>query len=212
MIQESISEQQTASQTGDNFNKKQFSRSLPKKRGCSNCIQLYEEVQKMNNMVQQMKRVEQLLLNQVKDVKVQLEDVTRQNIRYQNTIDELNKELNNIQDKLHQESMTNGIQSKTNIELKRNILQLEQDAIKIKKDSQVYEDELSNLKVAYSHEHKFIESLLHMVMSCHPSQKELPTLKQAWKWLKMILSDYMQLKQQSKRQENSGQSSSSTNK
>ncbi|CAD8137880.1 unnamed protein product [Paramecium pentaurelia] len=46
---------------------------------------------------------------------------------------------------------------------------------------------------------KFINSIVDLVIQCHPinhfpSQK--PDLKQCWRWLKKILNDYIQLKQQ----------------
>ncbi|CAD8063992.1 unnamed protein product [Paramecium sonneborni] len=190
--------------------KKSYSRSLPRHQQ-----NLDQEIQKLNDIIVQLRKVEQLLLNQVKDLKIELEEQFKNSNRNQKYIDELNKELQQMSDKLHSEIMYNGQLQKINIELKKTILKLEQDIITTNKLNQDVSEELQILKSKYSHEHKFIESLLHMVISCHPdnSFREQPSLKQTWKWLKLILADYMTLKQQSRNfQENSGQSSSSTNK
>ncbi|CAD8067927.1 unnamed protein product [Paramecium sonneborni] len=190
--------------------KKPYSRSLPRQQQG-----LDQEIQKLNDIIVQLRKVEQLLLNQVKDLKIELEEQFKNSNRNQKYIDELNKELQQMSDKLHNEIMHNGQLQKINIELKKTILKLEQEVITTNKLNQDISEELQILKSKYSHEHKFIESLLHMVVSCHPdnSFREQPSLKQTWKWLKLILADYMILKQQSRNfQENSGQSSSSTNK
>ncbi|CAD8165734.1 unnamed protein product [Paramecium pentaurelia] len=190
--------------------KKSYSRSLPRQQQ-----NLDQEIQKLNDIIVQLRKVEQLLINQVQDLKIELEEQFKNSNRNQKYIDELNKELQQMSDKLHSEIMHNGQLQKINIELKKSILKLEQEVITTNKLHQDISEELQILKSKYSHEHKFIESLLQMVISCHPdnSFREQPSLKQTWKWLKLILADYMTLKQQSRNfQENSGQSSSSTNK
>ncbi|CAK75968.1 unnamed protein product (macronuclear) [Paramecium tetraurelia] len=192
------------------FTKKSSSKSLPKRQK-----DLDEEIQNLNNVITQLRKVEQLLLNQVKDLKNQLEIKYKSSNTDQECIDELNKELNQLSNKLHHEIMHNSQQQKTNIELQKTILKLEQDLITSNQKNQDISEELQIIKSKYSHEHKFVESLLHMVISCHPenSFREQPSLKQAWKWLKSILSDYLQLKQKTRNyQEGSSQSSSSTNK
>ncbi|CAD8152543.1 unnamed protein product [Paramecium pentaurelia] len=178
------------------FTKKSSSKSLPKRQK-----DLDQEIQNLNNVITQLRKVENLLLSQIKDLKNQLEVQYKNSNKDQECIDELNKELNQLSNKLHHEIMHNSQQQKSNIELQKSILKLEQDLI--------------TRRSKYSHEHKFVESLLHMVISCHPenSFREQPSLKQAWKWLKSILSDYLQLKQKTRNyQEGSSQSSSSTNK
>ncbi|CAD8057818.1 unnamed protein product [Paramecium primaurelia] len=190
--------------------KKSYSRSLPRQQQ-----NLDQEIQKLNDIIVQLRKVEQLLINQVQDLKIELEEQFKNSNRNQKYIDELNMELQQMSDKLHNEIMHNGQLQKINIELKKSILKLEQEVITTNKLNQDISEELQILKSKYSHEHKFIESLLQMVISCHPdnSFREQPSLKQTWKWLKLILADYMTLKQQSRNfQENSGQSSSSTNK
>ncbi|CAK75474.1 unnamed protein product (macronuclear) [Paramecium tetraurelia] len=193
-----------------NLTKKSSSRSLPKRQK-----DLDEEIQNLNNVINKLRKVEQLLLNQIKDLKHQLEVQYKSSNKDQECIDELNKELNSISNKLHHEIMHNSQQQKTNIELQKSILKLEQDLITSNQKNQDISEELQIVKSKYSNEHKFVESLLHMVISCHPehSFREQPSLKQAWKWLKSILSDYLALKQQTRNQkEGSSQSSSSTSK
>lgn len=75
--------------------------------------------------------------------------------------------------------MANGQHSKANIDLKKSILMLEQEALTTSKQMQELGAELAASRAKYAHEHKFIESLLHMVMSCHPdsSFREPPSLK-----------------------------------
>ncbi|CAD8155373.1 unnamed protein product [Paramecium octaurelia] len=190
--------------------KKSSSRSLPKRQK-----DLDEEIQNLNNVINKLRKVEQLLLNQIQDLKHQLEVQYKSSNKNQESIDELNQELNSISNKLHHEFMHNSQQQKTNIELQKLILKLEQDLITSNQKNQDISEELQIVKSKYSNEHKFVESLLQMVISCHPehSFREQPSLKQAWKWLKSILSDYLALKQQTRIQkEGSSQSSSSTTK
>ncbi|CAK65804.1 unnamed protein product (macronuclear) [Paramecium tetraurelia] len=115
------------SQTGrkslnSDVQKKSYSRSLPKQQH-----NLDQEIQKLNDIIVQLRKVEQLLLNQVKDLKHQLEEQFKNSNRNQKYIDELNKELQQMSDKLHSEIMHNGQLQKINIELKKTILKLEQE-------------------------------------------------------------------------------------
>ncbi|CAD8143956.1 unnamed protein product [Paramecium octaurelia] len=46
-------------------------------------------------------------------------------------------------------------------------------------------------------ETKFLNCVLDMVRVCHPSDKQI-TLKYAWKWLKYVVDDYIELRKRNK--------------
>ncbi|CAD8057109.1 unnamed protein product [Paramecium primaurelia] len=124
--------------------KKSSNRSLPKKQQ-----DLDEEIQNLNNVINKLRKVEQLLLCQIKDLKHQLEIQYKSSNKDQECIDELNKELNSISNKLHHEIIHNSQQQKTNIELQKSILKLEQDLIISNQENQDISEELQIIKYYY---------------------------------------------------------------
>ena len=48
-------------------------------------------------------------------------------------------------------------------------------------------------------EQQFLKCVVDMVTSCQPPTREVISLKCAWRWLKSVLDDYMQLKKQHER-------------
>ncbi|CAD8067142.1 unnamed protein product [Paramecium sonneborni] len=126
------------------FTKKSSSRSLPKTQK-----DFDEEIQILNDVIIQLRKVEQILLNQIKDLKSQLEEQYKHSNKHQEYIDELNKELNKLSNKLHHEIMNNSQQQKTNIELQKSILKLEQDLITSNQKNQDISEELQKIKQYY---------------------------------------------------------------
>lgn len=50
-------------------------------------------------------------------------------------------------------------------------------------------------------ETKFMNCVMDMVKVCHPNDKHI-SLKYAWKWLKFVVDDYIELKKRSNLQTN----------
>ncbi|CAD8068498.1 unnamed protein product [Paramecium sonneborni] len=179
----SVCSQPTASQTGENFNQKKVSFARTKNFvKCPNCEQLDLQLKKTAEQIQ---NIEELLIS----FQQQIEDQNLQNKKQKQKYDELLIEMQIISEKHHQELINNGILQKQNIELRKEILKLEQNISKIQ--CQIYEPSKR------TSEQKFIESLIQMFMSFHSKVQfpATPQLKQVWKWLKQIISEYAILKQ-----------------
>ncbi|CAD8063234.1 unnamed protein product [Paramecium sonneborni] len=123
---------------------KKSSRSIPKKTN-----NLDEDIQNLNNVIVKLRKVEQILLNQIKDLKNQLEVQQKSSHKDFECIEELNKELNQLSNKLHHEIMHNSQQQKINIELQKSILRLEQDLITSNQQNQDISEELQKIKYYY---------------------------------------------------------------
>ncbi|CAD8154921.1 unnamed protein product [Paramecium pentaurelia] len=179
----SVCSQPTASQTGENFHQKKvtFARSKHVTK-CSNC-QL-QDVQ-LKKMAEQIQNIEEQLISFQK----QIDEKNQQNKKQKQKQEELLIELQIISEKHHQELINNGILQKQNIELRKEILKLEQDISKVECQNQE--------PLKRTSEQKFIESLIQMFMSFHQKVQfpTKPQLKQVWKWLKQIVSEYAILKQ-----------------
>ncbi|CAD8148656.1 unnamed protein product [Paramecium octaurelia] len=179
----SVCSQPTASQTGENFHQKKvtFARSKHVTK-CQNC-QLQDL--KLKKLTEQIQNIEELLIS----FQQQVEEQNQENKKQKQKQEELLLELQIISEKHHQELINNGILQKQNIEFRKEILKLEQDISK---------NQCQNLEpTKRSSEQKFIESLIQMFMSFHSKVQfpAPPQLKQVWKWLKQIVSEYAILKQ-----------------
>ena len=70
------------------------------------------------------------------------------------------------------------------------------DELSVGRNSAPRERELAELLHYKKNTQKFVDSITEMVMECSPKEywKAKPSLKQIWKWLKNIITDYIDLK------------------
>ncbi|CAD8089397.1 unnamed protein product [Paramecium sonneborni] len=179
----SVCSQPTASQTGENFHSRKVTFARSKHYGkCPNCEQLDLQLKKTSEQIQ---NIEELLIS----FQQQIEEQNLQNKKQIQKYEELLIEMQIISEKHHQELINNGILQKQNIIFRKEILKLEQELSEIQSKNQEPSKRTS--------EQKFIESLIQMFMSFHSKAQSqaTPQLKQVWKWLKQIVSEYAILKQ-----------------